>query len=57
MTVEKSDGLFHVIVHNVCNVPSIERFRGLPDPYVNVFYHGSRVIEVILTLNDCLCRY
>ena len=43
MNVEKNDGLFRVIVHNVYNVPSTERFRGLPDPYVNVFYHGSFV--------------
>lgn len=34
------DGLFRAIVHNVENVPSTERFRGLPDPYVNLFYHG-----------------
>jgi len=35
-------GICHVIVHDVQNVPpSVERFRGLPDPYVKVFYHGN----------------
>ena len=37
----KKDGVCRVIVHNANNVPSTERFRGLPDPYINVFYHGS----------------
>ena len=37
----KKEGICRVIVHNVNNVPSTERFRGLPDPYVNLFYHGS----------------
>jgi hypothetical protein len=40
----KKDGICRVIVHNVINVPSTERFRGLPDPYVNVFYAGSFII-------------
>lgn len=34
-------GIFRVIVNNVNNVPSLDRFGGLPDPYVNVFYHGT----------------
>jgi hypothetical protein len=40
----QKDGICRVIVHNVINVPSTERFRGLPDPYVNVFYAGSFII-------------
>ncbi len=40
----KKDGICRVIVHNINNVPSVERFRGLPDPYVNVFYHGTFII-------------
>jgi len=39
----KNDGIFRVIVHNVNNVPSTERFRGSPDPYINVFYYGSLI--------------
>ncbi len=39
----KKDGICRVIIHNVNNVPSIERFGGLPDPYVNLFYHGTFV--------------
>lgn len=34
------NGIFRIIIHNVNNVPLTERFRGLPDPYINVFYHG-----------------
>lgn len=41
MTSEKSDGLFRVIIHQIENVPSIEIFRGLPDPYVKILYHGN----------------
>lgn len=41
VNVAKRDGIFRVILHNVENVPPTERFRGLPDPYVNIFYHGS----------------
>jgi hypothetical protein len=40
VNVTKRDGIFRIIVHNVNNVPSPERFRGLPDPYVNILYHG-----------------
>jgi len=41
VNVTKNDGIFRTIIHNVNNVPSTERFRGLPDPYINIFYHGS----------------
>jgi hypothetical protein len=41
VNVAKKDGIFRTIIHNVNNVPSTERFRGLPDPYINIFYHGS----------------
>ncbi|CAF4514045.1 unnamed protein product [Rotaria socialis] len=42
VNVTNRDGVFQIIVHNVENVPSPERFRGSPDPYVNVFYHGIK---------------
>jgi hypothetical protein len=38
---KNNDGIFRIIVHNVNNAPSMERFRGSPDPYINVFYHGT----------------
>ncbi len=41
----RRDGTFRIIVHNANNVPSTERFQGSPDPYVNVFYHGSFIIS------------
>ena len=40
--VKLNEGLCLVLVHDATNVPSLDRFRGLPDPYVNVFYLGSR---------------
>ena len=40
----KVDGIFRVIVHNVNNVPSTERFLGSPDPYVELLYNGSFTI-------------
>ena len=43
--IEK-DGICRVIVHNVEKVPLTERFRGYPDPYVNVFYHGSLYFDI-----------
>ncbi|CAF0934963.1 unnamed protein product [Rotaria sordida] len=42
VNVANRDGLFRVIIHNVNNVPSTERFRGSPDPYINIFYHGIK---------------
>jgi hypothetical protein len=39
------DGIFQVIVHNANKIPLTERFRGLPDPYVNLFYHGSFILN------------
>jgi hypothetical protein len=44
MVDAKTDGICRVIVHNVINVPSTEGFLGLPDPYVDVFYHGSFIL-------------
>lgn len=38
---DKMLGIFRVIVHQVHNVPPTERFRGLPDPYIKIFYHGN----------------
>ena len=40
--VKLNEGLCLVLVHEANNVPSLNRFRALPDPYVNVFYLGSR---------------
>ena len=41
VNVVKKDGICRIIVHNINKIPSPSRFRGLPDPYVNVFYHGT----------------
>jgi len=51
VNMTKKDGSFRIIVHNVNNVPSLERFRGLPDPYVNVFYNGSFIFDRKFLLN------
>jgi hypothetical protein len=45
MVDAKTDGICRVIVHNVINVPSTEGFLGLPDPYVDVFYHGRLILK------------
>ena len=39
--VKLNEGILLILVHNATNVPSMDRFRGLPDPYVNIFYLGS----------------
>lgn len=39
-TKENMDGICRIFVHQAENVPSVDRFRGLPDPYVNLFYGG-----------------
>lgn len=39
--VKLNEGILLILVHNATNVPSTDRFRGLPDPYVNIFYLGS----------------
>ena len=36
-------GLCRVLVHCASNVPSVDRFRGLPDPYVDVHHLGSLI--------------
>jgi len=41
VNITKTYGSFRVIVNNATNVPSLERFGGSPDPYINVFFHGS----------------
>ncbi len=40
----KANGIFRIIVHNVNNVPSKERFLGSPDPYIQLLYNGSFMI-------------
>ena len=40
MSDVKNDGIMRIIVHNAEKVPLTERFRGSPDPYVNIFCYG-----------------
>ena len=55
VNTSNNDGICRISVHNTENVPSTERFRGLPDPYVKIIYHGSFIILFLYGIHSFIC--